>query len=80
MAIPIVLFIVMGVVMLSRGNVGDAVAQRILHGAAPDGRLETEVDLLRGEVEALRQELVEAQERLDFTERLLARAPETPHA
>ncbi len=41
---------------------------RLRHGA-DDGTVEA----LRGEVDELRRELVEVHERLDFTERLLAR-------
>jgi hypothetical protein len=37
---------------------------------------EDRLDLLEGEVGSLRQELTEAQERLDFTERLLAQGRE----
>jgi hypothetical protein len=47
--------------------------------ARPEG-LEAEVsrlEALETEVSKVRQELSEAQERLDFAERLLARAPET---
>ncbi|MGH7516673.1 MAG: hypothetical protein ACREOC_04265 [Gemmatimonadales bacterium] len=56
-------------VALSFSPVGRALAARI-RGAAgavqPDPELRTEVDLLR-------QDVVELQERLDFAERLLAR-------
>jgi len=40
------------------------------------GDLETRFEALEGEVGTLRQELSEAQERLDFAERLLAQGPE----
>lgn len=40
---------------------------------AGDGGDGAAIDELRGEVDALRQELAEVHERLDFTERLLAR-------
>jgi ribonuclease D len=40
-------------------------------GVLPDGAL-AELDQVRGEMEQMRHELAEVQERLDFTERLLA--------
>ena len=42
-----------------------------------DGEIEERVEALELEVGSLRQELAEAQERLDFAERLLAQASET---
>ncbi len=56
-------------IALSFSPVGRALAARIRGDAAPaqpDAEFRAEVDLLR-------QEVVELQERLDFTERMLAR-------
>lgn len=59
--IPIVAIVCGTIIRLSRKDV---------HAPGPEllGRLEA----VEGEVASLRQELVETQERLDFTERLLA--------
>lgn len=54
---------------------GQAIAHRIMHGSTPKPRDPGEVgrvDDLSGEVAALRRALEETQERLDFTERVLA--------
>ncbi|HEU5169470.1 MAG TPA: hypothetical protein VFU46_02970 [Gemmatimonadales bacterium] len=60
-------------VALSFSPIGRAIAQRIREAGAP-----VEPDTgLRGEVEALRQELAELHERVDFAERLLARQAES---
>jgi hypothetical protein len=53
-------------------------------GGATDREVTSRLTALEEEVGGLRQELVEAQERLDFTERLLAQQPraervEPPH-
>jgi hypothetical protein len=47
-------------------------------GGQPDRLLEGEVGALRDQVEQMQQQLIEAHERLDFTERLLSqsRTPE----
>jgi hypothetical protein len=50
-------------------------AHRLRPGPA-EGELPARLDALEGEVSQLRQELNEAQERLDFAERLLAKGPE----
>ena len=53
-------------------------AQRMRAGqGGPDADMEARVEALELEVSSLRQELAEAQERLDFAERLLAQASET---
>ncbi|HEU5169469.1 MAG TPA: hypothetical protein VFU46_02965 [Gemmatimonadales bacterium] len=68
-----VLAIVFGVVQLTKGPVGQALARRIQGRAADsDPELRGEVAELRDQVDMLRQSLDEAQERLDFAERLLA--------
>jgi hypothetical protein len=57
--------------MISLSPVGRAYAQRLKGGATDHER-----DELRGEVAALRIEVAELAERVDFTERLLAKQPE----
>jgi hypothetical protein len=53
------------------GPIGQAVGRRISGGA--DGELlERRVEVLMQELEAVKQQLAETHERLDFTERLLA--------
>jgi len=57
--------------------VGRALAHRIMHGKPPkpiEPGADPRVDDLSGEVAALREQLEQAQERIDFTERLLAQA------
>ncbi len=67
-------FFIIGGVMVFRGPVGQALARRI-QGKA--GELEqemlTEVQALRDHVVALENQVGELEERLDFSERLLAR-------
>jgi predicted nucleic acid-binding Zn-ribbon protein len=70
--IPIFAMLIGGFVVFSRSALGHALARRIGGGADGSPGLESEVRELRGEVEALRGELTETQERLDFTERMLA--------
>jgi len=62
-----------GFVALIRGPVGQALARRLQgrHGQA-DADVLGAVDALREQVEVLHQQLADTQERLDFTERLLA--------
>jgi hypothetical protein len=57
-------------------------AQRLLQRRRPlalEGELERDdrLEMLEGEMHRMREELTEAQERLDFAERVLAKAPET---
>lgn len=62
-----------GLVCIFRGPVGQALARRI--GGHAD-HLEDEVLELRDAVAGLADELRETQERLDFTERMLAAGPD----
>lgn len=66
---PAVLALMIPIVAIVCGTI-IRLSKKDIHAAPPDlvGRLEA----MEGEVAALRQELVETQERLDFTERLLA--------
>lgn len=63
-----------GVVQVARSPVGQALGRR-LQGryAQADPELSAEVAMLREQVDLMQQQLVDTQERLDFTERLLAR-------
>jgi len=68
-------FITIGVVAYS--PVFRALGSRILHGKIPPPGAHSDqgrVEELSGEVSALRQALYDQQERLDFTERMLAQA------
>jgi len=70
-------FITVGVIAYS--PIARAIGNRILHGKLPPPGAPQDtgrVDDLLGEVAALRQALYEQQERLDFTERMLAQARE----
>ena len=69
-----ILFVCTAAVFVLRGPFGRALADRLAGrtGAGADH----EVRELRGDVQALRHELTELQERLDFAERMLARHDE----
>jgi hypothetical protein len=63
-----------GIVQLSRGPVGQAIGRRLQgRHAQADPELAAEVAALRDQVDNLQHQLLETQERVDFTERLLAR-------
>jgi hypothetical protein len=68
-----IFFLAMAAIFVLRGPFGRALADRM---AGRAGRADREVQELRGEVEDLRHQLTEVQERLDFAERLLARQGE----
>jgi hypothetical protein len=68
-----IFFLAMAAIFVLRGPFGRALAERLSGRAGVDDR---EVRELRGEVEDLRHQLTEVQERLDFAERLLARQRE----
>jgi len=55
-------------------------AQRMRRGPRriEGGETQDRLDALEGEVSDMRRELNEAQERIDFTERVLAQRPESP--
>jgi len=57
--------------LLAISPVGKAVADRIRHGTQPLGAGGTEPEVLT-EIEQLRQDVTELQERVDFAERLLS--------
>ena len=70
LSIPIISILTFGAIFISRGPIGQAMARRLSgHAAEPSD----EILELREQVELLRTEIGDVQERLDFTERLLAR-------
>jgi hypothetical protein len=77
--VPVVFFVMIGLTVILRGPLGQAIADRIRHGAGGTGsdrQLREEMDSLRLEVDELRGQLSDAHERIDFAERLLARRDE----
>jgi ubiquinone biosynthesis protein UbiJ len=68
-------FTVVGVLGVSFSPLGRALARRITGESRPP-RNDAEMDALQGEVAQLRRELDEVQNRLDFSERLLAQVKE----
>ena len=65
--------VIFGLVQLTKGPVGQALARRIQGRAAEaDGEVRMELAELRDQVDALRGTLEETQERLDFAERMLS--------
>ncbi|HEY6947612.1 MAG TPA: hypothetical protein VI297_02250 [Gemmatimonadales bacterium] len=63
---------IFGLVRLTQGPVGQALARRIQGHAAGDPELAEDVAELREQVDLLRRQLEETQERVDFAERLLS--------
>lgn len=80
--IPVLAVFFVGLSVLANTVIGKAIARRIGgEAAAADraiGEVHQELLELQGDLAALRQELAETQERLDFAERLLARPAEPP--
>jgi len=75
------MLIVSGAVVGSLGIIAWAWVKRRPHHASSDIRgLTDSVETLRESVEAMRAELGDVSDRLDFTERMLARAVESPQA
>ena len=68
----IILGWIFGFVRLAQGPVGQALARRIQGHAGGDPELAADVAELREQVDLLRRQLEETQERVDFTERLLS--------
>lgn len=69
LSIPIVAILTFGAVMLGRGPIGHALARAI---SGRSGETELEVVELRQQLDQLRLEMGDMQERIDFAERLLA--------
>ncbi len=69
--IPVVAILIGGLAIFTRSPIGRAMARRI--EGAPSDEVQHQIAALSEEVARLGQELAETQERVDFTERLLAR-------
>ena len=63
---------IFGLVRLAQGPVGQALGRRIQGQTAVDPDVVAEVAELREQLDQLRRQLEETQERVDFTERLLS--------
>lgn len=60
-----------------QGPVGQALARRIQgKGGLPDAEVLAELEDIRGQLEQVQQRLADTEERLDFSERLLAQRSE----
>ncbi len=70
-----ILFLCAAAVFILRGQFGRAIAERISGRGRPAVE-DQDVRELKTEVEALRTQLLDVQERLDFAERVLARRDE----
>ena len=68
-----ILFLSLAAVFVLRGPLGRAIGERIAGGVRREPADDREIQDLKGEVDELRHQLNEVQERLDFAERLLAR-------
>ena len=78
---PVIVMVMLGVgafIALALGPVGRAVGKRLLDGGqgGDSDAVLHELEELRLQSEDLRNALAETQERLDFTERMIAGAPE----
>ena len=75
--VPIVMFIMLGLIPISFSPLGRALARRIAgEHAVRDAQDDAEIAALQGDVAELHRELDEVQNRLDFAERMLAQAKE----
>lgn len=69
-----IMFLSLAAIFVLRGPLGRAIGERI--GGRREPTDDRAVQDLKGEVDELRHQLYEVQERLDFAERLLARQDE----
>jgi hypothetical protein len=74
--IPVLAVFFTGMVVMSRTLIGRAIARRIGGEAGTSGALEERVAQLESDLDAVRHELSQSQERIDFAERALAQVKE----
>jgi hypothetical protein len=72
-AIPTTIIGAIAAAVVLRGPVGQALARRIA-GEVPSGAAELPAETVLGELDDLRARMLELEERVDFSERLLAQA------
>jgi ubiquinone biosynthesis protein UbiJ len=73
--VPVFVFAILGLVGVSFSPLGRALARRIA-GETQSPRDDAEIAVMQSDLAQVRRELDEVQNRLDFTERLLAQARE----
>ena len=79
--IPLVVVTFGGLAVLSKTDLGKAIAHRIANSGQAGSDVEGRLQAVEAELVGVRQELSETQERLDFAERLLAKgSPDSPHS
>lgn len=74
--IPILAIFFGGMMMISRTPIGQAIAHRIAGGGGGEGELTGRVEQLEHDLDGVRLQLGETQERLDFAERMLTQVRE----
>lgn len=67
--IPMIFMLVTGGLVFTRTRLGRALATRLEGGVGDETR--SRLDALEGEVDLLRQQLAETEERLDYSERMM---------
>ena len=72
LSIPVTAIVFSGLYKIQKARLEET-RLRMQGGSAPD--LQAQLDELRDELQQVRTELVDVQERMDFTERLLANPP-----
>jgi hypothetical protein len=70
--VPLLGLSIVGIVVLGRSRLGEALARRIA-GGRYNPETDEQITILQEEVAVLRHQLQETQERVEFTERLLSR-------
>jgi hypothetical protein len=70
--VPLLGLSIVGIVVLGRSRLGEALARRIA-GERYNPETDEQITALQEEVAVLRHQLQETQERVEFTERLLSR-------
>lgn len=68
------IFFAIAVLIIARSTLGRALVERIRSGPAADPRFDEFAARVTDELEALREDVSELQERVDFTERALTAA------
>lgn len=83
--IPIIALSIPLAAIITKSSIGQAIADAIRHNSGADQgastreqfeQLTADLDQMRGELDQARTEIAEVHERLDFTERLLAKGRE----